>query len=878
MWPSFRKTIYLSILIPLFTLLCFTASAQGIRGTIRNSNGEPLPYSSIYVENRNDGASANASGEYEIKLPPGKHSILVQYIGYEPQQLEVEIGREWVKKDFRLQEQAYLLQEVEVKGKAEDPAYTIMRKTIAKRKFHRFIYDSYEAKVYMKGTGKLTKAPFFLKNKLKEEGVKVNETYTTESVSEISFEHPGKFEEKVISIRSSGNNDGFPSPTIFIHQGFYTDKVADVISPLARTAFSYYKFRYEGSFHEGGLEINKIKVTPRSRGEQVFEGYIYIIENQWAIHSLDLSTSIRGFKVDVQQNYAEVAPKVWMPVTHQYLVSGSMMGFAGNYKYLASASYFNIVLNKDLSVQTEIIDEKVEEVPEDLKTDKPKGKDEVAETLAKEDKMTRKQFRKAMEEYEKEALKEKKDPEVIMERGYVIDSLARKRDSSYWDTIRPVPLTQTEKQGYQRDDSIAQVQAARLSGKDSANLIPRKKFKPTDLISGGNYDLSPRTNIRLFPTFTLIHYNTVEGLAFNMKARFRHEYDSLRKRFEFTPTLRYGLASEDFYAKGELSQRIKKGEHTHTFSLDGGKFIAQFNEDEPIHPHINSLSTLLFRKNYMKIYEKTYARGEYSFNAASQWSISTSLEWARRNELFNREEYSFFYSDTRTFSSNRPYNAELAHTGFTGHDALLLEAELSYRPGLKYRIYNGRKIPLRHRSPELLLRYKKGIPDVLGSTVDFDQLELGLNHRLSIGVRGKLEFELLGGTFLNSRSMYFMDYQHFDGNRTILSPIRPAGAFRLLDYYQYSTSNNYFSAHTHYQFRKFLLTQIPEVSFTGLRENIFFNYLKTDRSPHYWEVGYSIDQIMRIFRVEVAASFNDLDYRELGLRIGVASFLRFGGD
>ena len=186
----------------------FTASAQGIRGTIFNNSGEPLPYSSIYVESLNDGASSNGNGRYEIKLPSGRHSILVQYIGYVPQQFEVEIGKDWVEKNIVLQEQAYMLQELEVKGKAEDPAYTIMRKAIAKRDFHRLQYNSYDVKVYMKGTGMLTKAPFFLKNKLKEEGVKVNETYTTESVSEIHFEQPNKVEEKVISIRSSGSNQG----------------------------------------------------------------------------------------------------------------------------------------------------------------------------------------------------------------------------------------------------------------------------------------------------------------------------------------------------------------------------------------------------------------------------------------------------------------------------------------------------------------------------------------------------------------------------------------------------------------------------------------------------------------------------------------------
>ncbi len=119
-----------------------------------------------------------------------------------------------------------------------------------------------------------------------------------------------------------------------------------------------------------------------------------------------------------------------------------------------------------------------------------------------------------------------------------------------------------------------------------------------------------------------------------------------------------------------------------------------------------------------------------------------------------------------------------------------------------------------------------------------------------------------------------MDYHHFDGNRTILSSMKPAGAFRLLDYYQYSTNNAYFSGHTHYQFRKFLLTQLPEVRFSGIKENIFFNYLKTGQSPHYYEVGYSLDNVFRVFRLEAATSFTNGNFQEFGVRIGIATLLQ----
>jgi len=870
----------LATLAFLFFFLEFTALAQGIRGTIKSNTGEPLPFASIYIVNLQNGASSNIDGQYEMKLPAGTHTIAVQYIGYQAQQIQVEITSDWLTKDFVLTQQSVALKEVKVSGKDEDPAYTIMRKAIAKRKFHQLQYYSYEMKVYMKGTGELTNAPFFLKKKLKEEGVKLNEAYTSESVSLIKFRQPNKIEERVLSVRTSGSNkgSGSASPSLFIGQSFYKDKVAEAVSPLAGNAFGYYKFKYEGSFREGNLEVNKIRVTPRSRGDNVFEGYIYIIENLWAIHSLDLKTSLMGFPIQAKQNYAAVAPDVWMPVTHQYKFSGKVMGFGGEYKYLASCSDYKVELNKALMVKTEIIDEKVEDVPAEVLAAKPtKQKTPAAEVLANEDKMTRKQFRKMLNNYEEETLKAQKEPEVISEKSYTVDTLAYKRDSTYWSTARPVPLTEKEVKGYHRDDSTAVVEEAKLTGKDPKKAIKKKKFNPTNVITGGNYNLSPKTSININPTFTQVYYNTVEGFNLNASARLRHRYDSLRQSLEFTPTLRYGFSSHDFYAKGRFSHRMSnpKTFRNRFVFIDGGNFVEQFNPEEPIHPHINTLSALLFRKDYLKMYEKLYVKPGFAYQWSPFLKFSSTLEWARRSQLFNHADYSFFYNDSRTFSPSWPQNNELPDTGFPQHEALTWQANISYRPGGKYRVQNGRKIPLLENSPEFLLTYRKGIPDIFSSDVNYDQVQLGINHGLSFGVRGRLEYELRGGTFLNAKQMYFMDYQHFDGNRTILSSLRPAGGFRLLDYYAYSTNNSYFSGHTHFTFRKFLFTHIPEVRITGIKENIFFNYLKTSNSPHYYELGYSLDNVFRVLRLEAATSFENGKYKEFGFRIGIATILRF---
>jgi hypothetical protein len=57
----------------------------------------------------------------------------------------------------------------------------------------------------------------------------------------------------------------------------------------------------------------------------------------------------------------------------------------------------------------------------------------------------------------------------------------------------------------------------------------------------------------------------------------------------------------------------------------------------------------------------------------------------------------------------------------------------------------------------------------------------------------------------------------------------------------------------------------------GIRENIFLNYLATPTSQNYTEVGYSIDGILRIFRLEGAVGFQDGKYLDYGFRIGITS-------
>lgn len=881
MRPDYKIFIQSVFLLLISVVVGGSVLAQGIRGKVVSSEGELLPYASVYIRNLGDGVPTNQDGRYEYKLDPGVYDVLIQFLGYKSQLKAVEVGEQWVDLDFVLEPQVYTLSEVEVRAGQEDPALTIMRKAISKAKFHRLQLQQYSMTVYLKGTGQLTDAPFFLKKTLEKEGLKLNEAYTSESVSRITFTQPNKVEEKVISIRTNGDNQS-TSPAPYIQTSFYQEKINDIISPLSRSAFTYYRFTYEGSFFDQDVLVNKIKVTPRSRGERVFEGYIYIIEDLWAIHSLNLKTSLLGFDIQATQQYAPVAENVWMPLTHTYRFGGKFFGFEGEFKYLASTREYEVTLNPDLAYVPEIIDEKVQEVTEDVADFKKT--ESALEQLAKEQPTTRKEYRKLINEYEKESLKERDEPDVIRESYFSIDSLAKKRDLSYWDSIRPVPLTEKEIEGYKRDDSLAVIEAAKVSEVDSVAKKARRKYKPLDFMNGASYSFGKGVSIGFKQNWTKISFNTVEGFKFGMGMFYRKYQEEkladsinrIRKSFNIEPELRYGISSNRFYGKVDFRWSTTKPISGTTFGVEGGRYIYQFNGGEPINEQVNAFYSLLFRQNYMKLYEQDFARVYWAHRVNYGFTYRANLTYAERGELFNNSNYSWYNKEERTYTSNRPENVEVDEMAFTDHEILKFNASIAWRPGVKYGIRNGRKYPITNRSPLINFNYTKALGGLLNAetAADFDHLELGIEHFFEFGVSGKLDFNVSAGAFLSNKQVYFQDYQHFGGNRTIFSNFGPASNYRFMDYYKYSTNTSYVSGIFHYQFRKFLLTQLPMLRFSGVRENLFFNYLKTENSPSYWEAGYSLDNLFRIFRLEMGAGFENGNFLRGGVRFGIATFIQ----
>src|SRR5690606_32663124 len=90
---------------------------------------------------------------------------------------------------------------------------------------------------------------------------------------------------------------------------------------------------------------------------------IYIVEDWWSIHSLDVKTTKLGIGIQINSVYAPIEDKVWLPVSFRFTVEGKVFGFEFEHKYLASLSNYDVTLNTEVYTETpdmEVIDEKIQ--------------------------------------------------------------------------------------------------------------------------------------------------------------------------------------------------------------------------------------------------------------------------------------------------------------------------------------------------------------------------------------------------------------------------------------------------------------------------------------------------------------------------------------
>jgi len=870
-----------------FLICCFfihSVSAQGIRGRITNAQGEAVPFANVYIQQLSTGTTSNIDGNYELKLPEGNWKVLFQYLGYQSQNIELTIGKTFQEINIRLITRSYQIPEIKVTASGEDPAWYIMRRAIAMAPYYQKQVSKYSCKVYLKGSGVFEKIPFLLEKQLKKEGLKENQPFVMETVSQIDFELPDKLKQRVLAMRSSGKENN-TSPMGMITNNLYDAEKYGMVSPVGKNALRVYNFLLAGVFEDQGRTINKILVIPKIKGNDVFSGYICIADLFWNIHSADLNLHIPMTDVQVHQVYAEVNTNTWMPVSLDFDMNLSGFGFKMKYKYVASISEYKTTLNpaldhsflekqKNLQMEEQqIFDQVIAEnkQAEQKKADQTKAQKQI-DALMQKPELKNRESVKLNRLIEAETQRNSPPEPLEIKSSFQVSQKQVNNDSAYWKTLRPIPLTDSERISFAKKDLFLLV-SSKPEYQDSVR-DSKRKFKIKQLFLGKTYDYSvdsikrqERFSIPTLKDPTSLAFNSVDGLRIELPFSY-YKADSTGRMLQITPRFAYAFAREKLDASLSFNRRLN-GMTNKYIGASIGTTTEDFNMGSALSPMTNDFYTLWLEENYKRFYRRDFLQLTASQDLANGLNLNVIVDYSKNSPLSNHSSFSFINYKDREIQPNIPVNKTIEPWQLESHQTFASRVVLEYTPRLRYRIRNNTKVYADSKFPTYSFIYKGAFANIFGSEARFDLVRIGIRQKISFGIDDHFSYTVNAGKFLNKDRIYFDSFQHFNTQSTGFMFSSFENSFRLLPFYQYSINSQFLEAHANWQIRRLILKQLPVIRNSSVSENLFVNYLSTPELKNYVETGYGIGNLFLLLNVEAVAGFEDGKFRSAGIKVSI---------
>lgn len=813
------------LLLLLLALPAFVHSQ--IKGTVKDEGGKPIPYVTVFLDNSYKGTTANESGEYELNVhTPGKYTVVFQFLGFRTKKVTADIAKFPYVIEVVLSEENIALNEVVINSK-DNPANDIIRSAIAARKENSVKTGKYKADFYSRGIFRIKDAPKkILGQKIDMfddilDSTRSGILYLSETVSKIVYQKPDKLKETIIASKVSGDDSGFSfNNAASVDFDFYENYLpfsVNVISPIASTAFSYYRYKLEGTFFdENQHQINKIKVTPRRDTEPAVSGYIYIVDNSWAIYAVDVS--IKGKQIQtpaintlaLKQNFNfNSKNNLWIRNSQVLDFDAGLLGvkFSGRFTYVYSNFEF-------------------------------------------EDRFPKNTFTKEILSFEKDA---------------------NKKSDAYWEENRPVPLTSEESGDYIKKGAL---QEKKKSKKylDSID-VQKNRFKIFDIITGYTYQHSYVNESYSYDgVLSKIGFNTVQGYNFSSGLSYSKRNPDDRTFTTVGVNGNYGISEDRFRATGNITRKFNNISNLQ-MTLQGGSEAVQFNRENPISRIVNSIATSFFRNNYMKLYDRTFISLNYRQEIVNGIHIDATVEYNRRKQLFNNTNESIIRNDKGYTSNNPLFPEDFTTPFFETHQLAKAYLGARFNFGQEYWMRPDGKFNIRNEAyPTLFVGYEKGFA-ASEKHYNFDHVSARVVYDLNLGNRGLIGMNIRSGKFFNGEGISFVDYRHFNGNRTHIGQSdRYLNTFNLLPYYEASTNDQYAEGHFEYDDKGFIINKIPLLNLLQSSLVIGFHDLAVPGMKPYMETSIGLDNLgfgkFKLFRLDYVRSYQ-YGFREDGIVIGM---------
>ncbi|MES2616242.1 MAG: DUF5686 and carboxypeptidase regulatory-like domain-containing protein [Bacteroidota bacterium] len=405
---------------------------------------------------------------------------------------------------------------------------------------------------------------------------------------------------------------------------------------------------------------------------------------------------------------------------------------------------------------------------------------------------------------------------------------AYERDTTFWTTIRKEPFTSQEIAFIRKSDS-AKALTLQKHWQDSVdkefNTITFKKL----FFTGQSF--YKRSSERYWSFKPLIFAYTpiyIAGPRINYWVSYERTFKN-KKYISIDPSINYGFYNNDL--KGSLG--VERLYDPFRRALIRGSVGSDFGIINPFEAWLN-----IFRRS--------------NFFVQDQASLYHRIELLNGLYLGNGVEYSNRRSiGTYDFDSRADslYGEENKPVVFDPYKALYSTLTLTFVPFQKYIREPYQKLVLGSNWPELTFKYRKGL-NTLGSTIDFDYIELQAEQEFKLGLLGISKYRVVSGEFLTHQDLRLVDYK-FQRRAGPIFFSNPLYSFQGIDS-TYSTVKRFYEAHYLHRFNGALINKIPLLKKLNIIECAGGGLLYTkERNLKYVELFVGIEKVIRLWKERI---------------------------
>ena len=841
------KFTLIFILLLGFLQTGFSAVVSGI---ISDEKGSPLPFASVFVKNSTTGISANYKGKYFLELDAGKYTLIYSFLGYEKVEKEITLHKgQNLHLNVKLKRSISAIEEVEIVADKVDRAKKIMKKVRAKRKDYLNNVKNYKCEIYVKTS--------FEKEYRAKDTIKIKKGDTTtvtktvskrnqdinsylkkdklnliEYIAEVYFKQPDKYKE-IIKAYHNFSESKPVGRSVTMKAGIKDDEIA----PKQYSAKNPYLFETDNiantfNFYKNLLYIpqlcNQPLKSPVSSTGNLSYRYEYIesfIENGKKIYKLKV--------IPVNKKDALFYGNIFIQDSTWALLA---VNLAINDAALMMYKNFRIIENYNQAEKNIFLPEKLNIIY----TVKDGKKNILGETKIK---------------YKDYNINKLSDTKMFSNEIKTFEEDAFDKDSLYWEKNRLLTLKPEELKFISKTDSLQRYYKSN-EFLDKQDSIFNRLYWYTPIAGWGHRNHYTGIEFHIGGILEQIVPFGIGGYRHKLPLYFNKEFQN-GMLLETSEAIDYGFKNKDLKGKFGIGLTYYPKKFVRTF-IDVGNTYDLIN-------------------NYASI-EQTFSRSNY---------VNTkSVQIRQRIELINGlfAELSLLYSDQNPINnlqlskwSDYIFGNLNEPVDFERYIKSEVKLKLKYRFNQKYIIKGNKKIIIGKDYPEISFTYRKGIPDIFNSEVDFDYLEISANAEHKLARFGLSRWQVTVGTFTNRRNLRLLEYKYFRGS-DIYFFSDPLKSFQLLGP-TLNTNNEFLQANYIHHFNGSILNKVPVINYLKLSLAGGAGTMSIPAEHFYhFEMFAGLERVIRIraqlFRLGIYAvtADNTLSKADFTLKFGISPF------